>query len=217
MPTLTVMGNIGAGKSTLLAAFEKRGTKVLYEPVEDWNIPMGMRAENDQSILQAYYAEPTRCGLAFQFNVLLSRFRQRDEIPPPGSKDLLVMERNCWSDYEIFGRTMRSMGQLSDADWYVYSQWVQELSGPNACVPDGIVYLRSSPLTCMERIGRRSRLGETSINLEYIELLHHAHEVFVRRMEDSGINVIVIDGDNMLADDSQVVARVLDWCSAVNW
>ena len=43
-------------------------------------------------------------------------------------------------------------------------------------VPDGFIYLRAQPDTCMNRMKQRSRNEETTVGIEYLQDLHQRHE-----------------------------------------
>ena len=43
-------------------------------------------------------------------------------------------------------------------------------------VPDGFIYLRAQPDTCMNRMMKRSRNEETGVGIEYLQDLHQRHE-----------------------------------------
>lgn len=47
----------------------------------------------------------------------------------------------------------------------------------NPClIPDGFIYLRAAPDTCMNRLKGRNRGEETGIQIEYLEDLHQKHD-----------------------------------------
>ena len=43
-------------------------------------------------------------------------------------------------------------------------------------VPDGFIYLRAQPQTCMSRMQRRDRSEETGVGIDYLQDLHQRHE-----------------------------------------
>ena len=51
--------------------------------------------------------------------------------------------------------------------------------------PDGFVYLRTSPTTCLRRLKRRARGEETGVDATYLTSLHSKHESWLLP-EDAG-------------------------------
>jgi hypothetical protein len=43
-------------------------------------------------------------------------------------------------------------------------------------IPDGFIYLKADPDTCLSRLKLRSRTEEAAVSLEYLEDLHSKHE-----------------------------------------
>lgn len=43
-------------------------------------------------------------------------------------------------------------------------------------VPDGFIYMRADPETCLRRMHHRSRTEESSVPLDYLESLHMKHD-----------------------------------------
>jgi deoxyadenosine/deoxycytidine kinase len=61
-----------------------------------------------------------------------------------------------------------------------------------------LVYLRTKPATCLERIRARNRPEEVSIDLDYLNALHERHEEWlaVRTYDDiSSPPVLIVDAD----------------------
>ena len=56
-----------------------------------------------------------------------------------------------------------------------------------------IVYIRTHPKTCLDRLRKRSRSEESNISLEYLFELHEAMEDWL--VQGNTGQVIVIDGD----------------------
>ncbi|XP_020607430.1 thymidine kinase 2, mitochondrial-like [Orbicella faveolata] len=67
---------------------------------------------------------------------------------------------------------------------------------------DLIVYLRTSPEKCMERIKMRSRDEETSVSMELLNSLHERYEEWLIKKDKFYIPapVVVVDGNKSLDD-----------------
>ena len=210
----SIEGNIGAGKSTLLAQLgQLPEVSVLLEPIERWTVPTpGLK---NRSALDMLYGDPVRNGFAFQMFALLTRLEQIGYHK--NSYQTLFSERGPWSDADIFGHTMHQQGHMTDEEWHVYSCWSQALThGSVLGLPklSGIVYMRSSPRVCAERIRMRGRPSEKTIGLDYLQGLHDAHERHIETQRARGVPVLVMDADALRDDGmSQIEAalKVMEW------
>lgn len=214
MRVFSVEGNIGAGKSTLLAQLSQLPeVRVIQEPVERWTA--AVPGLGNRSALDMLYDDPSRNGFAFQMLALLTRLEQMAFYD--NGVSTVFSERGPWSDAEVFGSTMHACGHLTDEEWHVYGCWSSALSHGRLLglpKPSGIVYLRSSPTVCAERIRMRGRPAEASIRLDYLQKLHDAHERHVAGQIAQGVPVLVVDSDSLRDDSvSQVNAalRIMEW------
>jgi thymidylate kinase len=58
------------------------------------------------------------------------------------------------------------------------------------------IYLRSSPLKCLERINYRGRYNEMNITLDHLKNIHDLHEETYKNGLKNNLNIIVIDVNN---------------------
>ena len=63
-----------------------------------------------------------------------------------------LMERSVFSDRMVFVRAVKEKTWMNDIELAVYDSWFGPIleTNPNL-VPDGFIYLRCEPTTCMER------------------------------------------------------------------
>ncbi|KAK1154117.1 deoxycytidine kinase-like isoform X2 [Acipenser oxyrinchus oxyrinchus] len=189
---VSIEGNIAVGKSTfvrLLKKVEKRW-EVIPEPLSKWqNLQTCESREgvsgSQQSVsnlLQIMYQDPTRWSYTFQSFSCMSRLRAQLEAPPPSllelERPLQIFERSVYSDRYVFAVNLFQMGCINETEWAIYQDWhsflVQQFS--KRIELEGIVYLRAHPQKCLERLGRRARQEEMSVDLQYLERLHSQHE-----------------------------------------
>jgi hypothetical protein len=71
---ISIEGNIGAGKSYLLSSMRKEHPEYCFidEPVEFWE---SLKNEENESLLEVFYADQRRWSYTFQNCALLSRFK----------------------------------------------------------------------------------------------------------------------------------------------
>lgn len=52
-------------------------------------------------------------------------------------------------------------------------------------VPDGFIYLRATPQTCMSRLKHRSRDEETAVDISYLQDLHNRHDEWLYQIHEN--------------------------------
>jgi deoxyadenosine/deoxycytidine kinase len=58
-------------------------------------------------------------------------------------------------------------------EWYI---WLENILIEKLGKPSGFIYLRCDPEVSLKRLKIRSRNEESSVSLEYLEMLHKAHD-----------------------------------------
>eukprot|EP01083_Nonionella_stella_P162113 531860_1 len=82
---------------------------------------------------------------------------------------------------------------------------------------DGIVYLRTTPETCLDRLHQRGRHEETSVSVDYLTKLHRRHEEwFMEKVHTDAIAkeirdvpVLILDTNDEFETDSEVSKKML--------
>ncbi|CAG9464887.1 unnamed protein product [Pedinophyceae sp. YPF-701] len=210
--TLSVEGNIGAGKSTFLDFLHDRDVvgelrwelehtsnyglqgpwemAVVPEPVDEW-IALN-HSSGRHNVLEAFYKDPERYAYLFQNYVLVSRWRKirdaRSRLQAQGSSPskMMLTERSVFSDRQVFVRQLYEQDRtLRDVEMAVYDQMFDPILEENRyLVPDGFVYLKATPETCVKRMRGRDRSEEGKVKAEYIEGLHDRHaEWFLEKVK----------------------------------
>ncbi|GLI67794.1 hypothetical protein VaNZ11_012080 [Volvox africanus] len=175
--TLSVEGNISAGKSTFLSILKRHlltdtGFSFVKEPIEQWQNVGG----SSVNLLDLFYRDPARMAYTFQNFVFLTRVLQERETY--GSTDKArILERSVFSDRMVFVRAVHASCDLADHELAIYDAWFGPiLASLPTLVPNGLIYLRASPETCMARLKKRARSEEGGIPIAYLQCLHANHE-----------------------------------------
>lgn len=189
---ICVEGNIACGKTTCLEFFSRTsGVQVHTEPVSRWR---NVRGHNPLALM---YRDPVRWGLTLQTYVTLTML---DAHVTSSAAPVRMMERSIFSARFVFVENLFRSGKMPAVDHAVLSEWFDWIS-TNVSVPvDLIVYLRTSPETCYERLRRRSREEEKLVPLEYLESIHRLHEDWLIRRTPAAppAPVLVIPADHDL-------------------
>lgn len=209
MPLISIEGNIGSGKSTLVKELQKhwKGDVIfLQEPVNEW---MKIRdPTTEKTMLEMFYENPKENAFPFQMMAYVSRYSLIRDTYEANPDILLITERCMATDREVFVNMLKEDGILRDVDYQIYMKWVYTLG--EKYHPDHIVYIRTRPETCLERIQRRNRKGEKDVSVEYLRKCHQAHERWIgKEIAENGMEgITILEGDIHREDFSDWVAFI---------
>ncbi|AFJ20601.1 deoxyguanosine kinase [Crucian carp herpesvirus] len=182
MLRVAVEGNLGAGKSTFIADMKAHADAnkwvVLDEPVNKWTDVNGKG-----NLLDKYYGDINRWALAFQTYAYQTRLSRQVEVIRSYADDqkppVLITERSLYSDRFVFGEAAKQVGSMMPLEFEVYDhchKFYTNLMAKEYVSVQGVVYLRARPETCLERVNKRARSEESSVQLDYLERIHRLHE-----------------------------------------
>jgi len=179
---LAIAGNIGVGKTELTNRLSAElGWVAYYEPVIQ------------NPYLDPFYQDMARWSFHLQIYFLSERFKAQVEI---GRSTLpFIQDRTIYEDAEIFARTLRAQGSMTDVDHANYSA-LFDCMVSFLRPPDLILYLKADSQTLMGRIAKRGRDSEKAITLDYIQRLNDAYDDWMRRAALQG-EVMTIDTDRV--------------------
>uniref|UniRef100_A0A2I3LCS9 Thymidine kinase 2 n=4 Tax=Cercopithecinae TaxID=9528 RepID=A0A2I3LCS9_PAPAN len=169
---ICVEGNIASGKTTCLEFFS-----------------------NATDVEGLMYQDASRWGLTLQTYVQLTML---DRHTCPQVSSVRLMERSIHSARYIFVENLYRSGKMPEVDYVVLSEWFDWILRNMDVSIDLIVYLRTNPETCYQRLKRRCREEEKVIPLEYLEAIHHLHEEWLIKgsLFPVAAPVLVIEADH---------------------
>jgi deoxyadenosine/deoxycytidine kinase len=184
---ISVEGNIGSGKSTVLE-YVKNKEKVFQEDLDNWG-----------TWIEDFYSNPEKNSFGFQMRVLLSQSYIKNN-----TNDILFHERSPLTCNYIFGNILQTQNHLS----YPEHSICLEFANKYCWEPSYIIYIKTEPDICKQRILERNRSGE-NIDISYLKLVHKYHEDMYNR-EDK--KIYIINGhdtkENIFLNIDQIIKNI---------
>jgi len=172
---VSIEGNIGSGKSTLLENlrnYYSDNIQVIFlkEPVDDW---AKIKDENGITMLEKFYADQEKYSFPFQMMAYISRLKVlRDALKfiktlnVSDKKFVIITERSLYTDKIVFAKMLADLGKIEYINYQIYLNWFETFS--EEFPVHKIVYVKTNPENCFNRILKRSRDGESKIPLDYL-------------------------------------------------
>jgi deoxyadenosine/deoxycytidine kinase len=192
---ISIDGNIGSGKSSFLSYLKEisKGQNFVFvdEPVEQW---LQIRdGETGQSIFEKFYQDQSKYSFSFQMMAFISRFSMLRKAIKENPDAIIITERCLYTDKYVFAKMLYDNKMLEDVNYQIYCKWFEEFSQE---IPmSKIIYIKTDPNICLERINKRNRTGEDKIELDYLNLCSKYHEDMMCELRKNNIEVIVLDGN----------------------
>jgi deoxyadenosine/deoxycytidine kinase len=215
---VSIEGNIGSGKSTLLANLKNhfnKNTKIVFlrEPVDEWN---KITDEKGVTILEKFYADQDKYSFPFQMMAYVSRLKllrdtikdikiKHDEFLSKAGDDnyelssvtkyVIITERSLYTDKLVFAKMLYDTKKIEHVNYQIYLSWFETFA--EEFPVHKIIYVKTKPQICYERIHKRARDGEENIPLDYLKSCseYHEHMLSIDFCDNITNKQLVLDGN----------------------
>jgi deoxyadenosine/deoxycytidine kinase len=119
---------------------------------------------------------------------------------------IIITERSIETDRNVFAKMLYEDGFISSIEWETYNYWFTSFKYISKI--DYIIYIKTSPEKCLERINVRHREEETDIKLDYLIKCHNYHENWISQ---SDTEIITIDGHQNINEIRNKVMEILSF------
>ena len=180
---VSVAGLLGSGKTTasnLLA--EQLGFHLFEEKV------------NENKFLPLFYAEPKRWAFHSQLFYLREKSSQLVKIKNIINETNVIQDSPIHQDYLTYAKAQQKLGHMNEDEFALYEKMFNVLNR-DVPTPNLIIQLNASVPTIMERIKKRARSYEKSIDPSYVELLSELQNEWLSN--NPKINIISINTDDL--------------------
>ena len=194
---ITIEGNIGSGKSTLLENLKNEliisNQKIIFmkEPVDEWE---DIKDSNGNTMLQKFYENQEKYSFPFQMMAYISRLKLLKETVEKYPNAIIISERSLYTDKYVFAKMLYETNKIEDVSYQIYCKWFDTFVKDYPIA--GIIYVKTDPEICHDRIAKRSRLGESSIPLDYLVSCDTYHDDMLDiEKQIMSKNQLVLDGN----------------------
>lgn len=191
---IVVEGPLGVGKSSLsqLLAEKINGEAILEDTEEN-------------PFLAKFYKDPKRFAFQAQLFFTLRRFQKQEEINQIDLFKRIVVSDFLFDKDRIFARY-----NLDDKEFYLYEQLFNLLK-LRTLKPDLVIFLQAKSDVLKERIEKRKRDYEKSINMKYLNRINQAFNDFFFHYNETPllvINASEIDFVNVPSDLDNLISEI---------
>lgn len=189
---VSIEGNIGGGKTTLLEALKNikwADKKIVFvrEPVDEWE---KIKDGEGKTILEKFYNDQEKYSFPFQMLAFISRLKLLKEAVELNPGSIIITERSLFTDKLVFAKMLFDSKKMEDINYLIYLNWFDTFSEKYPV--NKVIYVKTNPEVCFERIEKRSRQGENNIPLEYLMECDTYHE---KMMDELKIDALILDGN----------------------
>jgi deoxyadenosine/deoxycytidine kinase len=229
---VSIEGNIGSGKSTLLANLKKHFNNnkfvlFLREPIDEWS---KIKDENNITILEKFYSEQNKYSFSFQMMAYISRLKllkdtfkdiqlEIQKLKNINSdnnysdyKFIIITERSLFTDKMVFAKMLYDSGKIENVNYQIYLNWFDTFADEFPI--NKIIYVKTEPLTCYERIATRHRDGESNIPIEYLNLCSEYHDKMLDKYSHECIcnDQLILNGNHNIYQNENILE---EWIKSI--
>jgi deoxycitidine kinase len=190
---ISIEGNIGSGKSTLVEYLKSLGKYIFVdEPVNEW---ITIKDNTGSNALECFYKNQKENAFCFQVLAYITRLKKLiDTVKNNPSNVIIITERSIETDRNVFAKMLYEDNLISSIEWETYNYWFNTFKDVSKV--DMIIYIKTSPDKCLERINIRNRSEESNIKAEYLEKCNKYHNDWLNN--DDNNKIITIDGHDSI-------------------
>ena len=93
----------------------------------------------------------------------------------PGA--IIITERCLDTDRYVFAKMLYDDGLLEEVEYQIYLTWFDHFFDTYKI--QKLIYLKTQPEICLNRVNKRNRDGESSLTLNYLQKCHDYHQELI--------------------------------------
>lgn len=207
---VSIEGNIGSGKSTLLSNLKehyKENAKIVFvdEPVSEWEKIID--PNSGENMIQKFYNDQEKYSFPFQMMAYISRLAMLKDVYENNDNCIIITERSLFTDKYVFAQMLYDDGKIEDINYQIYKKWFDTFAKDFPV--DQFIYVNTHPNKCYDRVGKRSRTGESNIPLDYLVNCDTYHN----KMMTNFTTILTLDGN---VDINEKQTQMQEWIQLID-
>jgi deoxyadenosine/deoxycytidine kinase len=232
---ISIEGNIGSGKSTLLSNLKNKFQKshnviFLKEPVDEWS---KIKDDKGVTILEKFYTDQHKYSFSFQMMAYISRLKLLKDTFEQVKKSFkqltgnyhsfydnidttnifIITERSLYTDKMVFAKMLHDTGKIENINYQIYLNWFDSFIEEYPI--SKIIYVKTDPEVCCERICKRNRNGEDNIPLDYVKNCSMYHD---KMLDETSVdcvckNQLVLNGNHDIYENEKILN---EWIESID-
>ena len=165
----------------------------MAEPLKKWEDCIG------HDLLKLKYEENEKYEFMFQAYANITRLEQLNQVC--NETGIKFMERSIHSSYQIFVKNSYETKNMDNLTHFILKESHDIYTSgalKSLTSPDMVIYIKSTPEICLNRLRKSDRNAEQTVGLEFLKQIHEKHEQWLN-VEESinklGCPIIIINGD----------------------
>jgi deoxyadenosine/deoxycytidine kinase len=183
----------------------------LKEPVDEWE---KIKDKQGVTILEHFYADQEKYSFPFQMMAYISRLKllretfqeiQTKKHSMDDKKFIIISERSLFTDKMVFAKMLFDTCKIEFINYQIYLNWFETFAQDFPI--QKIIYVKTAPDVCYNRIARRNRDGEDNIPLQYLTSCHeyHEHMMDTTSMECVCSTQLVLNGNTDIFENKSLL------------
>jgi deoxyadenosine/deoxycytidine kinase len=163
--------------------------------VDEWE---NIKDEQGNTMIQKFYGDQTKYSFSFQMMAYISRLALLKQSIEENPNAIVITERSLFTDKFVFAKMLYDSKKMESVEYQIYLRWFDNFVNdfPINCT----IYVKTDPKVCHSRIAKRSRNGESTISLDYLNDCHKYHESMMQVHADKEHNILELNGNLEISD-----------------
>jgi deoxyadenosine/deoxycytidine kinase len=149
--------------------------------------------------------------IKIQEDNLMNERREEDhyiELP----KYIIITERSLFTDKMVFAKMLYDTGKIEYVNYQIYLNWFNTFSEEFPI--HKVIYVKTDPNICHQRIGKRRRGGEQLIPIDYLKSSNNYHDNMLDKSSPDCVckEQIVLDGNHDIYENEDILK---EWINSI--